>query len=57
MNPGQLIYNQKYSYDILRYKNVAHTGNPHYYSFDIGPVHVLSYNNDFYFRDLDTEWG
>lgn len=55
--PGNHEKYFNYTHYESRYKNVARTANPHYYSFDIGPIHVLFYNNDFYFRDLNTDWG
>jgi len=40
-----------------RYKWVSEQGNPHYYSYDIGPVHVLAYSTEYYYFDEDKSWG
>ena len=42
---------------LLRYKHVSKAANPHYYSYDIGPVHVLGYSTEFYFYNETTTWG
>jgi len=54
---GNHEYKFNFTHYESRYKHVSSTANPHFYSFDMGPVHFLFYTTEFYYYDVDKSWG